>query len=97
MALIKDQKTRYDIPHEEGQWIELRPLRNSDLIGIDDDDPYASMIATLEKIIVAWSYDEPVTPETVRLLDMRTTNWLGLVLKESMGDLTAKNGYTTSS
>lgn len=96
MALIKDDtKVRLDIPHEPGEWIDIRPTRNNDLLSINfDTDPFAGMMKLLDSVIKGWSYAEPVTPENVRMLDSVTTTWLSEELKKASGLRTVeeKNG-----
>jgi hypothetical protein len=101
MALIKDDtRVRLAIPHEPGAWIEIRPSRNSDLEQIDfDADPFAGMLKLLDLLVKGWSYDEPVTPASIRMLDSPTTTWLSEELKKATGLRTAeeKNGSTSNS
>ena len=83
MALIKDQTTRLLHPTEKDAdgkpaWFDVRPLRTGDIeqlgaLGLE----VKVTVEALAAVIVAWSYDEPVTIENVRLLDLDTFLWLG--------------------
>lgn len=96
--LVKDQKTRHEIPHEEGAWIEIRPVTNGDAMDIDfGADPFAGTIKLLQRVIVGWSYDDPVSDTNVLTLDMITTKWLGELVQAELGSSAEKNGSTTSS
>lgn len=100
MALITDDtRVRLNIPHEPGQWIEIRPMRNSDLEKIDVSDRVAMTLALFERVILAWSYPEPVTPQTIRQLDIDTTRWLDEEIPKASGlrSEAEKNGSTPSS
>jgi hypothetical protein len=86
MALITDRnKVRLDVPDEEGQWIEVRPLRSGDVFGSSTTDERALTFELLQHVIVAWSYEEPVTPEHVACLDLKTAKWLVERIGESSG------------
>lgn len=110
--LIKDQKTRLDIPHEDGQWVEIRRLSWRELDKAREAQQVRAMSAmksmggdVLEALrgaqsdgardarqqspqlvydratvlhagLVAWSYDEKVTPEHIDQLDPVTADWL---------------------
>lgn len=81
MALINPQHTRrLEIPHEEGQWVEIRPVTAGQVADLQKDseqETSASIaIRTLEGCIVAWSYDAPVSVESLRELDYGTFSWL---------------------
>lgn len=78
MALIRNQGDRYDVPHEPGEWIEIRPLKASDerLIQADYPTPIDRELALLKAIIVGWSYDAPLEPEAVEDIDRDTLHWL---------------------
>lgn len=96
--LVKDQKTRHEIPHEEGQWIEIRRVTNGDVMDIDfAGDPFAGTIKLLQRVIVGWSYEDTVSAKNVTMLDMITTKWLGDLVQAELGSDAEKNGSTTSS
>jgi hypothetical protein len=79
VALINSSNTkRLDIPHEPGQWVEVRPLTAGDIEGLSVDGSGVKVsIEALAAIISAWSYEEPVSLENVRRLDLDTFTWLG--------------------
>lgn len=100
MALIKDDtRVRLDIPHEPGEWIEIRPMRNSDLRTADLTDRRTALFSLMDTLIVAWSYPEPVTPENIAQLDVDTTRWLDEQIPAVSGIRAdeAKNGSSPSS
>lgn len=81
MALIDPTKyTRIDIPHEPGQWVEVRPFITADTIVIAKKEPETEPEASVEMLalcIKRWSYsEEPVTAEQLNVLDAKTFRWL---------------------
>lgn len=81
MALLLQRTSkRLDVPHEPGEWIEIRRLAACELPAYERiADAGTRGQATLDLFngaIVAWSYDAPVSPETVRMLDAPTALWL---------------------
>lgn len=102
MALINSSNTkRLDIPHEPEQWIDVRPLTAGDMEGLSVDGSQIKVsIEALAAIIQAWSYDEPVSLENVRRLDIDTFTWLGTEALKVSGvrdDDTKKNLAPASS
>ncbi len=78
MALIKDQTKHLVPPHEPESWFDVRPLRTGDLeqLGALGYEVKVTVEA-LASVIVRWSYEDEVTLENVRLLDLETFLWLG--------------------
>lgn len=80
MALIsKTPSKRFDIPKEPGEWVELLPMsarvtREAEEQGGASN--FAKGTIALAQCIAAWSYDAPVTVETVDDLDVDTFTWL---------------------
>ena len=108
MALRKITK-QVDVPHESGEWFELRLLgwkqldeakrvrtkqsfanikemggdifkaiqsaRSDDGAAVADPLAEYDLETVLLKGIVSWSYDEPVSPETIGNLDLTTAEW----------------------
>lgn len=105
--LTSKQVKRLAIPHEDGEWIDIRIpgwkkleeaervlqqawLANAKLMGGEvmkalpekqaeaDKDPRARYDwgTLLRSAVVAWSYDEKITPQNVEDLDPRTARWL---------------------
>lgn len=100
MPLIKDEtRVRLDIPHEPGEWIEIRPMRNGDLLHVELKDKVSATVLMFERLITGWSYEEPVTPENIRRLDIKTASWLDGELTRVSGVRTEeeKNGSSPSS
>lgn len=74
MALIDPNKsTKLDIPHEPGEWIRIRPITAAQAAAMGDN---MNTLSVLSAVVVEWSYSEPVSPETVGQLDLRTAQWL---------------------
>lgn len=85
MALVDKTKiVRIELPHEPGGWIELHPMSSGDLANLPDD-PYAAMLKMLQRIVTTWSYDVPVTPDNVLLLDVETVNELAVHVRAMSG------------
>lgn len=83
--------TRFPVPHEPGEWVELRRLSGGTLRRLARTS-YAEAdgmaMASLKKSIVAWSYSDTVTDEDIDALDNKTLIWLvGLSGSHSVGDL----------
>ena len=94
MSLCSLTTRKLDIPHEAGEWIEIRPLSAKRLHTITleakrvareaasademdtDAEGFALSSVMLREAIVSWSYDAPVTQDTVDDLDIATTTWL---------------------
>lgn len=81
MALISPQDvTRFPIPHEPGQWVELRPLTGRHFASIQrnakEESPGEITLRLIAACLVAWSYDAEITPENIEALDYETFNWL---------------------
>lgn len=103
MALISSRDIkRVDIPHEPGQWVELRPLTARQFATIQrdakDESPGEITLRLLASCLVDWSYidDEgakvSITPEAIDALDYETFNWLDgqLALASSIRSLDEK-------
>lgn len=81
MALINSQHIRrIDIPHEEGEWVDVRPVTAGQVADLQKDSEQQSAAAialkTLAGCIVAWSYDAAISIESLRELDYETFSWL---------------------
>ena len=102
MAIIKKQVVRLEHPEEEGVWVDLRlPLQFSDTEQMRQDslNKLGMLVEILPAMIEAWSYDEPVTTENVRALDMPTGMWLAREVFSQSGlrDDDEKNALEASS
>ncbi len=109
MGLVAETtRQRVDVPHEDGEWVEIAPLTWADLetarrIKTEEAIKQAAMFSadTLRGIqsqqdgaatapdpadgldvatvlhagVKAWSYADPVTPETIDRLDEPTAQW----------------------
>lgn len=78
MAVIDpNERVRLDIPHEPGEWVELRPLDAGVAMRVTrvlKEDPYKTYGYELAREMLAgWSY---ATPLDVEKLDARTLRWL---------------------
>ncbi|MCR4339641.1 MAG: hypothetical protein NUW01_07115 [Gemmatimonadaceae bacterium] len=74
MALVDKNKVhRRAIPHEEGEWMDFRAVPWEDWP--ETTQGKQATKAMLVACIAAWSYTEPVTEQTVGLLDPGTMAW----------------------
>jgi len=96
MALCSLTTRRLDVPGEDGQWVEIRPLSarvvrkiNEDARLAAGDDPVAFGYEVADRVlaagVVAWSYDAPVNAETLVDVDVKTTMWLADEIVPEMG------------
>ena len=77
MALVVKQDKRIEHPTEPGTWAVIRvPLSAGDLGFARDGSAVAMTLDILPRVIVEWSYPEPVTRENVSRLDGPTFRWL---------------------
>lgn len=79
MALINSQDNRkIDIPHEPGQWVLVRPPTVADIRQASAESASEMQIGLdlVMRLVVGWSYDEPVTPDAIDRLDLKTGQWL---------------------
>lgn len=78
MALLDSRNSkRFDVPHEPGAWVELRPVTAGDVELLDVQGANIRFsLDLLARLITAWSYAEAPSTETVRLLDLDTYVWL---------------------
>lgn len=72
---------RIELEHEPGAWIEARSP--SVAIMAQAHEAPSVLIATLQACILAWSYEDPVTPENVAELDPETATavWRALMTR----------------
>lgn len=130
MAIVSNVTRRAEIPHEPGEWVEIRRLSwrqlekasdlqtnaslarmralGGDLLGAlrssssqQQADPAASYdrAFVLNAGIVRWSYDVPVSPESIDLLDEETAAWVFreiLALHKPRTEEEQKNGSSPS-
>lgn len=101
MALIDARKTiQVPIPHEPGEWVELRRLSGGELRRIfkSSADGTDKAISMLRMSMVAWSYAAELTDETLDQVDYHTMLWMvqqvdalvsGVVTPEEKKDETA--------
>lgn len=68
---------RIDLPHEPGEWIEVKmpSLSVLEAVGLGEGEISQSRIM-LQKCIVGWSYSDPVNNETIDDLDFRTVQFI---------------------
>lgn len=79
MALISAHSAqKYEIPHEPGEWMRIRPLKASDSAIIQREFPTNAdrLLALLPEMIVEWSYAEPLSAAAIADLDRPTIAWL---------------------
>ena len=85
--LTKGIVKRLELPHEPGEWIDIKPLSIADLVEVkqqarttggpeyqlsDEDSGMAIALPSLTRGIVAWSYPEAVSAEAIGSLDTET-------------------------
>ncbi len=87
MAIVVKKTERYEIPHEAGQWVELRlPICAGDLAEMRaDGKKIRASLDLMVSVVQAWSYDVPVTSEHVNSLDVKTFAWLDGLIQEHSG------------
>lgn len=80
MALVDAVRIRIDLPHEPGEWVVVRPLGALEL---DEalrlaDGPLAprQLVEQLERVIVEWSYQVPVSAQAIGRLDVQTAAYV---------------------
>ena len=79
MALVKTTIKRLDHPTENGAWFVVRtPLMAGDLEGLTSsgDNRITVSFELMGSVIQEWSYEEPISVEALRTLDIDTYNWL---------------------
>jgi len=99
ITLLTGATKRIDIPHEPGEWVEIRMLSWRQVESIRqaaaDDEEMVGL--TFETGIVAWSYDEPVSVETIGRIDSVTAAWIATILTTGQGtEADRKNGSASS-
>jgi hypothetical protein len=87
VALVSSLKPkRIPIPHEEGQWLEIKPLSAGEFANADSSlSARQFSLSLMQLLIVGWSYEAPVTPEAIADLDALTFSWLDDQLLELSG------------
>jgi hypothetical protein len=87
MALIKKTNKRLEHPTEPGAWFVVRlPLSAGDLAAMRSDGSSIAMSLDLAaEVIKEWSYDAPVSLDTVKDLDVDTFTWLSREIQEASG------------
>jgi hypothetical protein len=82
---------KVDLPHEPGEWIEVKMPSVGDLRAVDMTNSIQSTLDALCSCIKAWSYDEDVTPENIADLDPPTITFLETVLFPPQTEAERKN------
>jgi hypothetical protein len=87
LALIDpDSVTRHDIPHEPGEWMEIRSLCAGDLRSRNRDSDNVSLsLDLLAHAVRGWSYGGAITADTLAKLDLKTYEWLQETVSKSAG------------
>lgn len=78
MALVKEKHNkRIEHPSEPGTWAVIAvPFTVGDVEGSQATDRVGASIDLVTAVLVEWSYDEPVSRDSVRKLDIATFRWL---------------------
>lgn|GEM_PF-5362252 len=76
--LVEKSIRRFEHPKEPGAWFELEgPLSAGDLSAVGNSTDLSDVkFRLLTHVLRGWSYDTPISPETVGQLDVETFNWL---------------------
>ena len=80
---------RVELPHEPGEWVEVR-MPSMLIMDTSSDQPH-TWLALMVACIQAWSYDEPVSPETISELDAETIHILNRALMGGSDQDATKN------
>lgn len=85
--LVKKEIRTLQHPTEPDAWVKVRlPLAAGDMEGLRIDGTRVGMTFDLmASVIVEWSVPEPISLETIRLLDMDTFNWLNTEIVAASG------------
>lgn len=84
--LVVKRERRVEHPSEPGTWFTVRtPLSVGDMAQAGDARNLAEVkLFTLATALTGWSYDAPISRDTVGSLDLETFQWLStLVFEES--------------
>lgn len=78
MALVVKQVKRVQHPTEPDAWFELRlPLSAGDLELMRDGSRMGMVsVDLMASVVTGWSYDAPITVETIKSLDLDTFTFL---------------------
>lgn len=81
MAFVDPNKRdKRPVPHEPGQWVELRPLMAADYAQVQrnamDKSAAEISIELLALAITSWSYPREVTVESIGQQDIVTFQWM---------------------
>jgi hypothetical protein len=93
MRINEAEVTRFPVPHEPGQWVELRRLSGGQLRKLGSrrfDEKFDRVIEGLRLALVAWSYsDGLIAADDIEAQDGRTLLWLiELSTRHTDGELT---------
>ena len=92
MALTSRVTKRLELPHEPGEWVDIRMPSLRDLHEMQKlDDTYAGMVKLISQCVVGWSYEADVTEDTVWDLDAETAGYIGTALNAAKTDDDEKN------
>jgi hypothetical protein len=85
MALVKKTLKRLEHPTEPGAWFVVRlPLSAGDLAGLRAEGTRIGMTLDLAaEVIKEWSYDAPISLESVNDLDLDTFTWLSAQIQQA--------------
>jgi len=87
LALVTKQLKRIEHPTEPDAWAVIRvPLSAGDLAGVHvDGTGIAVSLELMASVVKEWSYDAPVSPETVGNLDLDTFLWINQEITAASG------------
>jgi hypothetical protein len=87
MALVVKQNKRFEHPTEPETWfVAALPLSAGDLAGLRTDGQQIGMtLDLLAAVLKAWSYEQPITSQSVDALDIETYTWLSQQIMADSG------------
>ena len=92
MALTSQDIKRLDLPHEPGQWVDIRTPSLRLLHQMSKfEDSYEGMVKLIAGCVTAWSYETPVSEDAVWDLDAETAGVIGRALNPTKTEDEEKN------
>lgn len=92
MAITSQITKRLPVPHEAGEWVEVRMPSLRMLHELSKyEDSYEGMVQLIARCVVAWSYTVEVTVENCWELDAETAGFIGKAINPSAEAAEEKN------
>lgn len=92
MALTSHLTKRLDLPHEPGEWVEVRmpSLRMLHELSAYDDS-YEGMVKLVSQCVLSWSYPVGVSEDSIWDLDAETAGFIAKALNAAKSEDEEKN------